>query len=1029
MKPSVILTVKASNGAAVVVDLYENESISYSSNFNSISEFTTRGAFSREFRIPATKANVDFFGQQYNVNLLNDDTTQINVLRKIEATLSVDTLPIAEGHIQFKQAITQQGKMHEFVIAFFGETVDLARSIGDKLLKELDYSDLEHDNSFENVNAINDGSLFDGAACYTLTDRGQNWSEDTTIGSRRIFSSVNPIYTGELTLALQAKWLLNKIITEAGFTYSGDTLNAELEEMYIPYITKPITEGLSNDEAKFKVEFATATAFNLNVAGANGYFQKQLTGWSEVSDPSNSWVSNAYTAQGTFTAGVEIKLQVEVDTTGYTVNNQHFYDVMLQRVRGGVTDLLPFPTTMGVGPTSYQYNYVTQGFQPTTAVNPFSVYSSFQLDVQQGDVYSIIMRAHPGSSPLIEIQTDDLGIKSFFTFSYVSGLAYAYPVQIALNAPEMKQVDYLRDILKMFNAVLVPNPNMPNAVEIIPMVEYLGSGDDYDWTGKLDTSKDITLTPASDVRKRVLKWSYKEQGDFFNAKYKTGAQRIYGELRLTDAGNDFSTSDYTVELTFGASPCDLIPNTNYIIPKYFNEKGEFMTPGPRILYKRPFEESAVVMVYDEVAEDASFTVIPLLSHYQNIPTEVGTNDLNFGQEIPPHPIEAMPLHTLFDRYWREYIAELYDDEQKIMEAYFQLGVTDVFNLKFNDKIWIKDSWWRVIELTDYIVADEQVTKCKLMRLLDIGALCQFTPFRISRTTGAVEFLNYDREISYGSQECCEYYGYTWSTDKGRCYASTGESGNNGIISSPNNVGGSNITNTSGNQKSATGMGNVNRAEIENNNERILVSGSGHGISPNNNYSQAMGYRNFIRPNLEGTTVMGKWAEADVRGVHFGGGTWHDGANDFGITLPGRSQHGFIQLMGVGDMVSNPTDVNLFLDGINNGTIVMPTETVWMAKVYISVLEYNYGTTDFTGNVASVEYSCMVWRDKVTHYAATPHKIHEFTSGFPSNTFALHLPIVSNKIAPHLECKHNGKTAVISATIQYTQSKFQREPII
>jgi len=191
----------------------------------------------------------------------------------------------------------------------------------------------------------------------------------------------------------------------------------------------------------------------------------------------------------------------------------------------------------------------------------------------------------------------------------------------------------------------------------------------------------------------------------------------------------------------------------------------------------------------------------------------------------------------------------------------------------------------------------------------------------------------------------------------------------------------------------------------------------------------MGYRNFIRPNLEGTTVMGRWAEADIRGVHFGGGTWYDGLSDFGTTIPGRSQHGFIQLMGVGNMVRNPTDVNLFIDGINNGVIVMPTETVWNLKVYISVMEYDYGVGDFTGKVATVEYSCMVWRDKVTHYSATPHKIHEFHSGFSANSFALHLPIVSNKIAPHLECKHTGKTAVISATFQYTQTKFQRTPII
>jgi hypothetical protein len=454
-----------------------------------------------------------------------------------------------------------------------------------------------------------------------------------------------------------------------------------------------------------------------------------------------------------------------------------------------------------------------------------------------------------------------------------------------------------------------------------------------------------------------------------------------------------------------------------------------MAPGPRILYKRPDEQGAQVMVYDEIAETASYTFVPLLSHYSSIPTEIGTNDLNFGQEIPPHPIEVMPLHTLFDRYWRQYIAELYDSEQKIMEAYFKLSVTDVFGLKFNDNIWVKDSFWRVIELTDYIVADEQVTKCKLIRLLDIGAICQYTPSTINASTGAVDFLDYNGDISNGSQECCEFYGYTWDDDKGACFASTGTNGTGGIITSPNNVGGSNITNTSGNQRSATGMGNVNKAFIENDNEFILVSGSGHAIAPNNNNSQALGYRNFIRPNLDGTAVMGRLAQADVRGVHFGGGNWYDNTSDFGTAIPGRSQHGFIQLMGLGEMVANPTNVDMYIDGIDGGVIEMPTETVWHVNISISVMEYDYNVTDFTGNVATAEFCTMLWRDATTHYSSTPVKISNFHNGFANNSFIPHFPIVSNKIAPYLECKHTGHTAVISATIQYTQSKFQRIPII
>ena len=356
MRAEVLLTVTASNGAATLVDLYENESISYSSNFNSVSEFTTRGAFSREFRIPATLNNVEFFGQQYEPSLLNNDTTQINVLRKIDATLSVNTLPIAEGHIQFKQAITQQGKMHEFVIAFFGETVDLARSIGDKLISELDYTDLAHENSYENVNDINASTLFNGAICYTLTDKGQNWSEDSTIGSRRVFSSVNPIYTGELTLALQARWLLNKIITEAGFTFSGDTITTELASMYIPYITNPLILGaLSNDEAKFLAAFVGgSTSVTINTAAPNGQTKKQLTGWTEAIDPSSSFASDVYTSQGNFTATFYIDANFVIP--GSVAFAQNAYDFVLGVTRGGVETIYPMSGGNSVSDTILEFD-------------------------------------------------------------------------------------------------------------------------------------------------------------------------------------------------------------------------------------------------------------------------------------------------------------------------------------------------------------------------------------------------------------------------------------------------------------------------------------------------------------------------------------------------------------------------------------------------------------------------------------------------------------------------------------------------
>jgi hypothetical protein len=134
-------------------------------------------------------------------------------------------------------------------------------------------------------------------------------------------------------------------------------------------------------------------------------------------------------------------------------------------------------------------------------------------------------------------------------------------------------------------------------------------------------------------------------------------------------------------------------------------------------------------------------------------------------------------------------------------------------------------------------------------------------------------------------------------------------------------------------------------------------------------------------------------------------------------------------MGLGALNANPTNINLLLDGISGGSIVMPTETVWMVKVYISILEYDYNVTDFIGRVASLEYSSMLWKDKTTQFSSTPILVNQFYSGFGASLFDLYMPVVSNKIAPYITCKLTGKTAVVSATIQYTQSKFQRTPII
>ena len=503
---NVILYLTDSTGNTKAIDLYENESISYSNSFASITDFVPRGAFSREFRIPSTTTNAEFFGAQHQVGYISGG---IDLKRKITALLTVDTLPIAEGHVQFKRALTQNGKIAEYEIAFFGEIVDAARSIGDKMVSELDWSYFDHITTYDNIIDINDSVLFGGNLLYTLTDKGQNWTEAPSATGRRVLSTVNPIYANELTPAVRMDWIMDKIFSEAGFTWKGDTIRDHLDDMYYPMTSaNPLVTGqYTNDASRFKAEVQTDPT---TITFTN--YTAQITGFTDTFDPSGSFASNSYTANGNFNVTGKIWMGFEFNT-----NYNETYRLRIKKVSGGVTTYHEIENINDMSTFIYEDG---SGWIP---VNEYHVNGSFEITMLTGDVLTLVMlRTSTGSSSTFDvIQYNFQGtFDSFWTIDQVKGTLFNQPIELEYNCPEQKQIDFVKDILKMHNAVIVPDPDIPQQVLIIPLVEYIGSGDSLDWTQKLDLDKDIVLSPPTDMQKRLLKWSYKEQGDVGNTMYK-----------------------------------------------------------------------------------------------------------------------------------------------------------------------------------------------------------------------------------------------------------------------------------------------------------------------------------------------------------------------------------------------------------------------------------------------------------------------------------------------------------------------------
>ena len=265
MMNQVILTLTDYANNSAQIDLYENEKMHLNYKFTDLTNFSSVGNYSQEFRIPASATNVDFFGAIFNVNF----DGWFDFRKKVTATLTVNTIPIASGHIQVKKLYWQSGKLFEFEVVFFGEVPNLARLLNEKKLRDIKSivaGYLDYDLLHANVETPpNDNTIL------TLCDK---WNlTASNVEGQPVYSTVlagqptyKPLYVGHLTPAVKAQYLFDNILADAGIQYVSDNLSDCLENVYVPFVNGQYldTNAGLNDNASLLVATSNiSTNFNL----------------------------------------------------------------------------------------------------------------------------------------------------------------------------------------------------------------------------------------------------------------------------------------------------------------------------------------------------------------------------------------------------------------------------------------------------------------------------------------------------------------------------------------------------------------------------------------------------------------------------------------------------------------------------------------------------------------------------------------------------------------------------------------------
>jgi hypothetical protein len=804
------------------------------------------------------------------------------------------------------------GKLHEVEVAFYAETPDLVRTIGEKKLSDIAaLADLNEAVTYANVTTETADRI------WALCDRGQLWSNDGSTGSRPIRTPSAPLYPADLTPSVSWWFLLRNIVTEAGFELVASSLENILNDYWMPFCNTPQLSYEGGSNQYFFAAYPNAPFLVLNdfMNPDSSY-----TNMVELFDNNGDFdpVTGIYTASavGTFTFRVR-----QFFTAGFGATGTSYIIIKLKLYKNGIYL------------TSYlSYFWVAQG----SSVQQIGLFDqTFNVDLEIGDTLLFEYESFQSTNQLYTssdgsfvwepvdlfensaISVYGLAGDGTTNTSYIeinsANLTVGQTIDYALNAPDMRQIDFVNDVIKMHNCAIIPSRIVPNQIAIIPQNNYLGTGDVIDWTGKLDISKDVMMGSTVDVQKATFQFTYTAGEDAYSKLYKD-ANRVYGDFKSegytinpSTAPSDFAIGDQKIQLVTRSAPAALIPGTSTPIQCFYNEQLEFVAPGPRCLYNA---NQDTINLYNEVSGNSTPpTAVPVLNHYSNTYPTVDDYDLNWAPEVPPHvvTVTANPYNNLFNLYWRNYMNEIYSPEGRIMEAFFALDLKDILTFSFADKIWIQDSYWRIVEITDYKVGYNESTKVKLIKFLDQINDCSSTPYEVT-ANGEVTFVDGEGDPVEPNEDCCSRYGYFWDEINGVCWAfNNGGQFRNSIVANP------------------TVQSNNPVLEALSNTPLSVINGTKLSSISGNSAVLMVGQDLSLTKSVRGSNLLGRNVVTNLPGLHVGGG-YRNGLS----TAPyyGWAQFGIFVLQRLPTIATSGQVANLYIEGVANEYIEMPDDTLW-----------------------------------------------------------------------------------------------------
>lgn len=773
MENQLELFVNGTNDTIGQINLYGDEPISLNISIQDVKDISKRNStFSQTFTIPADKNNNILLNHIFNIG---SDST-FDPRKKTPCFMLNDTVPVFTGQFQLTKINVKNKNVISYECVVYGEVIDLVKILGDKLLTNLDYSELNHNYNVDNIEAswtadtktlgyyyplidygydlnvaeLNNGILnivldagtTTSALASTLTDSTKLWATNAFatktlyITEGLGFGQSRTITSNTLTtLTISAPWttipdvsskynitqldytnpysstgnglsplffkpaisntyLFKKILSSAGFALDSSIIDSDIiGETIMPFNSDV---KLAYDEAytqqyEFRAALSTSI-FSIPLAFAGVSSHEFILPCNDTTtipnyDPANLYnqPGNAFKYEAPLPCALQFTANLRYSFSGTNMLSNKYIKVRFYR------------SSLASPYTTIEYD---KGV-PLLFVDYDDVFISAKLDnhlsptlypAQPGETFwatfEFRVSGLQGGPVLAAMKATDTYFTNNFLPTLVPGGYLIYNNFIPAN---IKQVDYIKSIITMFNLMVIPDKNNPKKLTFIPRNEYFNIGIIKDWTNKVDHNEKIEETLISEQQNKTIRLTYKEDKDFYNTDYKENTNTIFGE-KIYNIDNEWVDGEKKIEVIFSPTPVDKVFGSyDIFIPKIAKrdlKTGVYGRTDFNIRFLRKNKTLMPTLNTIQLQGKSPINFYPYCGHLDH-PT-APQMDYNFDAiKYSYYPeLTSLTANNLTNLYWINYLDEISDKNAKIIKCKIYLTPNDIATFNYNDSIYI-----------------------------------------------------------------------------------------------------------------------------------------------------------------------------------------------------------------------------------------------------------------------------------------------------------------------------------------------------